>query len=132
MPLNPLVIHIGGINEVSAMAFIGIHDKVAFSLCGVAAKDVAAEAEFMNDKVGFWDSDHGVSLHFSNNYFDQPGGHTVPAKIRDLSPFEHSTDFGVGTDLVGVGFTVGVGDLLGLDIGTDFLLEDAVPSSFEE
>jgi hypothetical protein len=39
---NPLVVHIGGINKVAAMAFVGIHYKVAFSLCGVATKDVAA------------------------------------------------------------------------------------------
>ena len=58
MALNPLVIHICSVDEVAAMAFIGIHNEVAFSLCGVAAKDVGAKAEFVNDKVGFWDSDH--------------------------------------------------------------------------
>jgi hypothetical protein len=42
MALNPLVIHIGGIDEVSAMAFICIHHEVAFSLSGVASKDIAA------------------------------------------------------------------------------------------
>jgi hypothetical protein len=42
MALNPLVIHICRVDEVAAMAFIGIHYKAAFSLSGVATKDVAA------------------------------------------------------------------------------------------
>ena len=73
MALNPLVIHICRINEVAAMAFIGIHDKVAFSLCGVATKDVAAEAEFVNDKVRFWDSDHGLRLRHNYAHGDYNG-----------------------------------------------------------
>ena len=56
----------------------------------------------------------------------------MPAKVRDLSPFEHLMDFGTGTDLVGAGFTVAVGDLLTLDTWTPFLVEVAVPISFDE
>jgi hypothetical protein len=42
MAFNPLVIHIGGVNEVAAMAAIGIHYEMAFGFGGVATKDVAA------------------------------------------------------------------------------------------
>ena len=88
----------------------------------------------MHYKVGFWDSDHGVSLHFIDAYFDQPGGQTVPTNVRDLSPFEHLTDLGTEGFFVttGVGFAVGVVDLLGITTGTAFLVAVVDPSSLEE
>jgi hypothetical protein len=42
MAFNPLVIHICGVYEVAAMAFVGIHNEVAFSLSGISSKDIAA------------------------------------------------------------------------------------------
>jgi hypothetical protein len=42
MAFDPLVIHICGVNEVTAMAAIGIHNKVGFFFTRVAAEDIAA------------------------------------------------------------------------------------------
>ena len=58
MALNPLVVHIGGIDEVAAMIEISIHYSVGLGLVGVAAKDITAKAEWMNYEVGFGNSDH--------------------------------------------------------------------------
>ena len=62
MAFYPLVIHIGGIDEIAAMAKVGIHDCVGLGLIGIATKDIAAKAERMNYEVGFGDSDHGRTL----------------------------------------------------------------------
>jgi hypothetical protein len=62
MAFDPLVIHICGVDEVSTVAAIGIHNKVGFGFSGIAAEDIATEAQFVNDKVGLWDSDHGFRL----------------------------------------------------------------------
>ena len=80
----------------------------------------------MNDKVGFWDSDHGFSLHIQENYFDQPGGQVVPAKTLDLSPFSQRIVFGAGTVFCGVGL-VEVGLLLATATGRDFFGEVVLP-----
>jgi hypothetical protein len=88
----------------------------------------------MNNEVRFWDSDHGLSLLNRKNYFDQPGGHTFPTKVRLLSPFEHLIEFGIaGFPLkVGDGFADGSDDLLELSTGIAFLEVVAEPSLFEE
>ena len=49
MALNPLVVHIGGIDEVAAMIEISIHYSVGLGLVGVAAKDITAKAQRIND-----------------------------------------------------------------------------------
>jgi hypothetical protein len=41
MSFNPLVIHIGSVDEVTGMCAIGIHDRMGLGLIGIAAKDVA-------------------------------------------------------------------------------------------
>ena len=46
---------------------------MAFSLSGVAAEDVGAKAQFMNDEVGFWDSDHERRLRHNYAHGDYNG-----------------------------------------------------------
>jgi hypothetical protein len=73
MAFDPLVIHICGVNEIATMAAIGIHHKVGFFFTRVSAEDIAAKAEFMNDKVGFWDSDHARRLRHNYAHGDYNG-----------------------------------------------------------
>ena len=41
MALNPLVVHIGSVDEIAGMALVGIHDAMRLGFIGIAAKDVA-------------------------------------------------------------------------------------------
>lgn len=76
MALNPLVIDIGGIDEIATVAKVSIHDGVRLALIGVTTKDIAAKTEFMYDEIGFRDSNHVRTLRHNCPMVETTGGFT--------------------------------------------------------
>jgi hypothetical protein len=56
--LFPFRVNIGSINKISPMHGVGVQDVEGLGLVRAPAKDVAAEAKWVNGEGGLRDSDH--------------------------------------------------------------------------
>ena len=113
MAFHPLVIHIGGVDEVSAMAAVGIHYQVGFGFIGISAKNVAAKAEWVNYQVSFWDSDHARRLRHNCRMSQTTGGFSsaglaLEARTLELASLSQKEAIKIGEIALDLGFEAGL------------------------